>query len=67
MEKGKRNMDSVKAIQTWICDIDTGSKEEQLELIKNAKLQPSLVVESNHGFHLYYLADSNLTREEFEN
>jgi hypothetical protein len=41
-------MDSVKAIQTWICDIDTGSKEEQLELIKNAKLQPSLVVESNH-------------------
>ena len=67
MENWKRNMDSVKAIQTWICDIDTGSKEEQLELIKNAKLQPSLVVESNHGFHLYYLADSNLTREEFEN
>jgi hypothetical protein len=41
-------MDSVKAIQTWICDIDDGDKEKQLELIKNAPLKPSLVVESNH-------------------
>jgi hypothetical protein len=43
-----RNRESIKAIQTWICDIDTGTKEEQLELIKNAPLKPSLVVESNH-------------------
>ena len=66
MEKWKRNRDSIKAIQTWICDIDTGTKEEQLELIKNAPLKPSLVVESNHWFHLYYLADKDLTEEEFE-
>ena len=67
MEKWKRNRDSVKFIQTWICDIDSWTKEEQLELIKKAPLQPSLVVESVHGFHLYYLADKHLTNEEYEN
>ena len=66
MQEGKRNRDSVKAIQTWICDIDEGSKESQLELIKKAPLPPSLVVESNHGFHIYYLANRDLTETEFE-
>ena len=67
MELGKRNRDSVKMIQTWICDIDDWDKEKQLELIKKAKLQPSLVVESNHWFHLYYIASKELSVEEFEN
>ena len=67
MQKWKRNIESVKSIQVWICDIDDWDKEKQLELIKNAPLKPSLVVESNHWFHLYYLADKNLTKEEFEN
>lgn len=66
MESWKRNRESVKTIQTRICDIDTWDKEQQLELIKNAPLKPSLVVESNHGFHLYYLANKELTEEEFE-
>lgn len=67
MEAWKRNKESVKAIITWICDIDEWTKEEQLELIKNAPLPPSLVVESVHGFHLYYLADKELTEEEYCN
>lgn len=67
MEEWKRTKDSVKKIQTWICDIDTWTKEEQLKLILDAPLPPSLVVESVHGFHLYYLADKDLTEEEFEN
>lgn len=67
MEAWKRNKESVKVIITWICDIDEWTKEEQLELIKNAPLPPSLVVESVHGFHLYYLADKELTEEEYCN
>ena len=67
MESWKRNRESVKFIQTWICDIDDMDKEKQLNLIKNAKLKPSLVVESVHWFHLYYLADRELTKEEYEN
>lgn len=65
MEKGKRNKESVTHIQTWICDIDTWDKEQQIQLITNT-LQPSLVVESNHWFHLYYLANRDLSLEEFE-
>lgn len=67
MVSGKRNRESVTKIQTWICDIDEWTKESQLELIKNAPLHPSLVVESVHWFHLYYLADKDLTEEEFVN
>lgn len=67
MEEWKRDKASVKMIQTWICDIDTWTKEEQLDLIWNAPLTPSLVVESVHGFHLYYLADNPLTEEQFTN
>lgn len=65
MNEWKRSKDDVKFIQTWICDIDEWTKEEQLELIENAPLTPSLVVESVHGFHLYYLAKKNLTTDEY--
>lgn len=67
MESWKRNRESVKFIQTWICDIDTGTKEEQLKLIKEAPLKPSMVVESVHWFHLYYLANKKLSELEYEN
>ena len=53
-------------IQTWICDIDTGTKEEQQKLIENAPLVPSFIVESVHGFHIYYLAVEGLTKEQYE-
>lgn len=66
MQKGKRNADSVTRIQTWICDIDTGTKEEQQKLIEDAPLIPSFVVESAHGFHIYYLATEDLTKEQYE-
>ena len=65
MQKGRRDIESVKMIQTWICDIDTGTKEEQLKLIQNAPLKPTYVNESVHGFHLYYLASDPLTREQY--
>lgn len=66
MEEWKRDKASVKMIQTWICDIDSWTKDEQLDLIWNAPLKPTFVVESVHGFHLYYLADRPLTQEQFE-
>lgn len=66
MESWKRDKASVKMIQTWICDIDEWTKYEQLKLIENAPLKPTFVVESVHGFHLYYLAKQPLTQEQFE-
>lgn len=66
MKEGQRNKDSVTKIQTRIVDIDEWTKDRQLELIWDAPLLPSLVVESVHGFHLYYLAETELTKEQFE-
>ena len=65
MVKGQRNQSSVTKIQTRIVDIDEWTKESQLDLIWDAPLLPSLVVESVHGFHLYYLAETELTKEQF--
>ena len=67
MENWKRDKASVKFIQTWICDIDTGTKEEQTKLIENAPLSPTYVNESVHGFHIFYLAEKHLTEQEFTN
>lgn len=66
MESWKRDKASVKFIQTWICDIDSWTKEEQTDLINKAPLKPTFVVESVHGFHLYYMAEEHLTQEQFE-
>lgn len=65
MEKGKRDKSSVKFIQAWQCDIDTGTKEEQLKLIENASLTPTYVNESVHGFHLFYISTEHLTEQQF--
>lgn len=65
MEKWKRDAESVKLIQTWICDIDTSSKTDQLKLIQNAPLKPSYVNESVHWFHIFYLADNPLNKDQF--
>lgn len=66
MEKWKRDASSVTKIQTWICDIDTWTKEEQENLIKNAPLTPTFVVESVHGFHIYYTSKEPMTKEQYE-
>ena len=66
MQKGKRDAASVTKIQTRICDIDSGSKAEQQKLIEDAPIMPSFVVESVHGFHIYYLAVEGLTKEQYE-
>ena len=66
MQKWKRDAASVTKIQTRICDIDSGSKTEQQKLIENAPLIPSFVVESVHGFHIYYLSIEWLTKEQYE-
>lgn len=66
MQKWKRDAASVTKIQTRICDIDSGSKTEQQKLIENAPLVPSFVVESVHGFHIYYLSTEWLAKEQYE-
>lgn len=54
MDSGVRNKASVTRFNSWICEIDHLDKEEQKKLIDLFPLLPSLIVESCHGFHMYW-------------
>lgn len=54
MQLGKRDKASLTRFNSWICEIDHLEKEEQLKLIDLFPLYPSLIVESCHGFHMYW-------------
>lgn len=58
MEWWKRNKDSVTHINSWICECDDKTKEEQMEMINNCPLKPSLIIESNKSYHMYWFADN---------
>jgi hypothetical protein len=48
-----RKKENLYRIKSWTADIDTGTKEEQINLIKKFPT-PSLVVETKRGFQVYY-------------
>lgn len=65
MEKWKRDKNSVKWINAWICEIDDLDKELQRKLINVAPLQPSLIIESKKSLHMYWYA-KDWTKENWE-
>lgn len=65
MKPWERNKDSVAKYNSWICDIDAWTKEEQMKRITTCPLQPSLCVESWHWYHLYYFCAEDITSEQF--
>ena len=65
MIPGKRNKDSVTHINSWICECDDFTKEEQQEKIKSCPLTPSLIVESNKSYHMYWFAKDG-TKENWD-
>lgn len=62
--KGERKKENLVRINSWAFDFDTGSKQEQKQRIKKLGLEPSLVIESCRGFHVYYDAIDG-TEENF--
>lgn len=52
-ERDKKNVTKVNA---WACEVDDLSKEEQMKLISVAPLAPSLIIESNKSYHMYWFA-----------
>lgn len=60
--EGARKRENCTAIRWWFCDIDDGTKEEQLERISCCPLKPSTIVETANGYHCYWGAkDATLT------
>lgn len=50
---GKRTKESLTEITSFFCEIDEGEKTEQVNRIVNNP-QPSLVIETKRGFHIYW-------------
>ena len=46
----------VTNINTWIVECDKLSKAEQMELINKSPIVPSLIIESNKSYHIYFFA-----------
>lgn len=55
--KGTRRLaENVTEICFWACDIDEGTKEEQMKRINALVIKPSIIIESKKGFHCYWKA-----------
>ena len=52
----ERDKASVTRVNAWACEVDNLSKEDQLKLISVAPIAPSLIIESNKSFHMYWFA-----------
>jgi hypothetical protein len=53
---GDRTADRLVRINSWYVEIDDMPKSEQIGLITQSPLTPSLVIESKNGFHIYWNA-----------
>lgn len=56
MKPWERDKANVTKVNAWACEVDDLSKEDQLKLISVAPLAPSLVIESNKSYHMYWFA-----------
>lgn len=64
-EGERRKKENVTKICFWACDIDEGSKDEQLQRINALTIKPNIIVESKNGFHCYWKA-KNGSKENYE-
>jgi len=62
---GDRKAKNCTKICTWFADIDEGTKQEQMKRIEKLTLKPSMIVETNKGYHVYWFAE-NATIENFQ-
>lgn len=62
---GKRSNANLKEFLAWAIDLDDDDKKTQSERIKNF-LEPSMVVESKNGFHVYYFAEKDTETKNFK-
>ena len=56
MKPWERDKASVVSVNARACEVDDLSKEDQMKLIHVASLAPSLIIESNKSYHMYWFA-----------
>lgn len=58
MSPWERDKAHVTKVNAWACEVDNLSKEDQLKLIQVAPIGPSLIIESNKSYHMYWFAEN---------
>jgi hypothetical protein len=53
---GPRRKENCTEVISWAVDLDSGSKDEQREKIKSMPINPSDVIETARGHHVYFSA-----------
>lgn len=51
---GPRKKENCIKILSWPIDLDKGTKQEQRERIRSMTIEPSAVIETARGFHVYF-------------
>lgn len=51
-----RRMENLQKIRYWIADIDNGTKEQMMRRVVALPIQPTFIVETKRGFHVYWRA-----------
>ena len=57
---------SISTINAQFVEMDLGSHEEQMEKIKKFPLEPSIIIETQRSYHVYFLLDENAKKEKYE-
>ncbi len=65
MKDYKISTANISGLSAWICECDDLSKKEQQQLIKSCPLKPSMIVESNKSYHMYWFGE-NATFEKWK-
>lgn len=63
--EGGRSEENVQAIKWVYVDIDSGSKKDQMQRIKESPIYPSTIIESLRSYHCYWRCD--VRTEDFKN
>lgn len=58
---GRRLIANVTGIRFWFCELDEGTKAEQVARLRRSPLLPTALVESKRGYHAYWKAKDATT------
>ena len=65
--KGERRSENLVKLRFCFCEMDEGTKQEQLQRIQQAPLPPGVIVESKRGFHCYWKLKDTMPLEDWRN
>ncbi len=64
--EGRRVQANLKEIRFWFCEVDSGTKPQQIARLRKSPLLPSVVIESARGYHAYWKVRGQASPEHWK-